>query len=143
MLFFQPFFTTWNLLPWRIWKTAEFKTEYLLENLHEEIQKINGSETTKNRLTCLDWLFCWNIFKLNCEGGIISFVGNLWDKFQIREALARRCSVKKVFLEISQNSEENTCATVYFLIKLQAWGLQPYYETGTGTSIFLWIWRNF
>ena len=27
---------------------------------------------------------------------------------------------KKVFLKISQNSQENTCATVSFLIKLQA-----------------------
>ena len=26
------------------------------------------------------------------------------------EAVARNCSVKKVFLEISQNSQENTCA---------------------------------
>ena len=33
------------------------------------------------------------------------------------------CSVKKVFLEILQNSQENTCARVSFLIKLQA-GLQ-------------------
>ena len=29
---------------------------------------------------------------------------------------------KKVFLKISQNSQENTCARVSFLIKLQAWG---------------------
>ena len=36
------------------------------------------------------------------------------------EAVAQRCSVKKVFLEISQNSQENTCARVSFLIKLQA-----------------------
>ena len=35
------------------------------------------------------------------------------------EAVARRCSVKKVFLEISQNSHENTCARSSFLIKLQ------------------------
>ena len=42
------------------------------------------------------------------------------------EAVARRCSVKKVFLEISQNSQENTCARVSFLIKLQASGLQLY-----------------
>ena len=34
------------------------------------------------------------------------------------EAVAQRCSVKKVFLEISQNSQENTCASVSFLIKL-------------------------
>ena len=42
------------------------------------------------------------------------------------EAVARRCSVKMVFLEISQNSQENTCARVSFLIKLQAVpGLRP------------------
>ena len=33
-----------------------------------------------------------------------------------KEAVAKRCSVKKVFLEISQNSQENTCARVPFLI---------------------------
>ena len=31
------------------------------------------------------------------------------------EAVAKRCSVKKVFLEISQNSLRNTCARVSFL----------------------------
>ena len=36
------------------------------------------------------------------------------------EAVAQRCSLKKVFLEISQNSQENTCARVPFVIKLQA-----------------------
>ena len=30
---------------------------------------------------------------------------------------------KKMFLKIAQNSQENTCARVSFLIKLQAWGL--------------------
>ena len=33
------------------------------------------------------------------------------------EVLAQRCSVKKVFLEISQNSQEITYARVSFLIK--------------------------
>ena len=32
----------------------------------------------------------------------------------ISEADVRRCSVRKVFLEISQNSQENTYARVYF-----------------------------
>ena len=32
--------------------------------------------------------------------------------------VAKRCSVKKLFLEISQNSEENTCARVYFFNKV-------------------------
>ena len=33
---------------------------------------------------------------------------------------------EKVFLEISQNSQRNTCARVSFFIKLKAWGLQLY-----------------
>ena len=37
----------------------------------------------------------------------------------ISEAVARRCSVKQKFLEISQNSQKNACARVSFLIKLQ------------------------
>ena len=36
------------------------------------------------------------------------------------EAAARGVLWKKVFLEISQNSQENTCVKVSFLIKLQA-----------------------
>ena len=39
----------------------------------------------------------------------------------------RGCSVKNVFLEILQNSHENTCARVSFLSK----------------SVFLWIFKNF
>ena len=49
-----------------------------------------------------------------------------WEKgaflFYPTEAVVQRCSVKKVFLEISQNSQENTWARDYFLIKLQASG---------------------
>ena len=43
-----------------------------------------------------------------------------------------RCSVMKVVLKISQNTQESTCAGVTFLIKLQ-----------TGTGVFLWLLRNF
>ena len=32
----------------------------------------------------------------------------------ITEAVAQRCSIKKVFLEILQNSQENTCASLFF-----------------------------
>ena len=46
----------------------------------------------------------------------------MWLKLikESQEAVAQRYSVKKVFLEISQNSQENTCARDSFLIKLQA-----------------------
>ena len=42
------------------------------------------------------------------------------------EAATEGVLQKKVFLEISQNSQENTCARVSFLMKLQASGLQLY-----------------
>ena len=45
---------------------------------------------------------------------------------QSTEAVVRSCSVKKVFLEISQNLQKNTCARVSFLVNLQASGLQLY-----------------
>ena len=37
------------------------------------------------------------------------------------EAVAHTCSVKKIIIEISQNSQASTCARVSFLIKLQAY----------------------
>ena len=36
------------------------------------------------------------------------------------QAVARMCSIKKVFRDILQISQENTCARVFFLMKLQA-----------------------
>ena len=36
------------------------------------------------------------------------------------EAVYRRCSIKKVFLEILQNSQGNTCARASYFIRLQA-----------------------
>ena len=41
-----------------------------------------------------------------------------WISLFILEAVVQRCSGKKVFLEISQNSLENTCARVSFWIKI-------------------------
>ena len=42
------------------------------------------------------------------------------------EAATRGVLQKKVFFKMLQNSQENTCARVSFLIKLQAWGLRLY-----------------
>ena len=39
--------------------------------------------------------------------------------FKNIETVVQRCSVKKLFLEISQNSQENACARVSYLIKLK------------------------
>ena len=45
------------------------------------------------------------------------------------EAIVQRCSVKKVFLKIPQNSQENTSARVSFL------GLQLYLKKETVAQV--------
>ena len=54
----------------------------------------------------------------------------------VTEAVSRKCSVKKVFLKISQNSQENTCARVSFFIKLQAFALLNFIKKETLTQVF-------
>ena len=43
-----------------------------------------------------------------------------YKKQNLTEAVTQSCSVKKVSLEISQNSQKSTCTRVSLLIKLQA-----------------------
>ena len=50
-----------------------------------------------------------------CRGGYL-LVPVKWES----ETVTRSYSVKKVFLKISPNSQEDTCARVSFLIKFQA-----------------------
>ena len=48
-----------------------------------------------------------------------------------------------MFLEISQNSQENTCVTwVSFLMKLQV-KTNNFIKKETDTDVFLWILQNF
>ena len=61
------------------------------------------------------------------EASIRLFEGNevIFNPIKIK-AVVRGCSVKKVLLEISRNSQENTCARVSFLIKVAGLGLDRY-----------------
>ena len=59
------------------------------------------------------------------------------------EAATRGVLQKKMSLEISQNSQENTRARVCLLIKLQDSGLQKKKKRDSGTGICLWILWNF
>ena len=57
----------------------------------------------------------------------------------------QRCSIKMVFLKITPNSQENTCARVSFLIKLWAsvYNFIKKRDSGTGVSSeFCEIFRN-
>ena len=67
------------------------------------------SENTslKNVLKFIQKRWCWSIFFAK-DAGLKS------------EAATAGVLKEKVFVEISQNSQENTCARVSFLIKLQA-----------------------
>ena len=56
--------------------------------------------------------------------------------FKCLEAVVQRWSVKKVFLKISQNSQENARTRVYFYIKLQALALQLYKKRETLARVF-------
>ena len=51
------------------------------------------------------------------------------------ETVSWRCSVKNAFLKILQNPQKNTFARIFFLIKLQALGLQLY-PTETLAQVF-------
>ena len=47
----------------------------------------------------------------NLAAYVATFLNNAWP---FSETVVQRCSVKKVLLKISQNSQENTCARVSF-----------------------------
>ena len=54
--------------------------------------------------------------KKTCFQRIIINLMKLFQKFYLQrssEAVVQRCSVKKLFLEISQNLQENTCASLF------------------------------
>ena len=65
----------------------------------------------------------------------LSHINSLFDS----EAVAQRCSVKKVFLKISQNSQESTCARVSFLIKLQAQSATLLKKSHIVCEILIWV----
>ena len=67
------------------------------------------------------------------------FMGQYHEIYVTSEAATNGVLYKKVFLEISENSQENTCVRVSFLIKLQAWCLQLSQKRDSGTGVFLWI----
>ena len=50
---------------------------------------------------------------------------------------------KKMFLKILQNPQENTSASVFILIKLQAEACNFTKKRDSGWGVFLWILQNF
>ena len=71
---------------------------------------------------CYSWMLFGLILSLYVKANSIQWVrsrARLVTKRQEKtEAVSQSCSVKKLFIEISQNSQENTFARVSFLLKL-------------------------
>ena len=68
-------------------------------------------------------IFSTMTFKKNKRGKVFTyFCRRLFAHYEkwVTEAVSQMCSVKKVVLEISQNSQKITCARISFLKKLQA-----------------------
>ena len=55
-------------------------------------------------------------FTIHCYSKLLRIILNITIS-KPAEAIAQRCSVRKVFIEISQNSQESTCARVSFTKK--------------------------
>ena len=72
------------------------------------------------------------------------------EREELSEVATRGVPQKKVFLKTSQNSQENTCARVSFLTKLQASGLQlakvfscEFCEIFKNTFFIEHLWTNY
>ena len=84
----------------------------------------------------------WRVFKIYISVPLISqFFVRLFVLIRITlkkfRNIYQRYAIKKMFLEISQNSPKSTCTRVSFLIKLQASSLQLYSKRDSGTGVFL------
>ena len=78
---------------------------------------INISTTRKSENELIFYIFLSSIIYLKCK--FADDLNSLHSGVLILlEAVVQRCSVKKVFLEILQNSQKNTCVKVSFLIRL-------------------------
>ena len=88
---------------------------------------------SQQRQNLQQWLTAFKILK------ILVILVKVFSNFKkITETATGGVVLKKMLLNISQNSQENTCARVSFIIKLQL-----YEKRDSGTGVFLWILQNF
>ena len=81
-----------------------------------KIPRFNLFFTWKKKILGLSFLAGWGIYLLFFY--CVTMATWLLSKHCL-DVVVRRCSAKKVFLKVSQNSQENAFAKVSFLIKLQ------------------------
>ena len=123
----QRSYISWH---WRVMQNLK-KNWLVVWKWHEEFGKFSSEHLKMSKL-----VFSWDPFVQSRKCMSYNFkeeleVTTLNDdeeeltcRFKTDRSSRQRCSVKNVFIEISQNSQESTCAIVSFLIKLQVSGLQ-------------------
>ena len=87
----------------------------------QTLKSVDFTKTQKSRYIENKTLFLLQMKKLIYYRSSATLLQKKY--FSGGKAVVRRCSVKQVFLEIFQKSQENICSWVSFLIKLQ--GLRP------------------
>ena len=85
----------------------------------------------------LSWMF-YRVLNTPMSWKCILFVTHPYRYSQgKREAIPKGCSVKKVFLEISPNSQENTCTRVSFFNIVEEVSACNFIKEETLTQVFL------
>ena len=84
----------------------------------------------------INFFFYQFFHRVTCFKTIFSFIS----RYSIQSSAVLQ---KKVFLKISETSEENTCVGVSFLIKLQGFRPATFFKGDSNTGIFLRNLRNF
>ena len=107
--------TFWKNICERLLLKVPFMWKRKFSFLLHEIQ----SRVRKNYLSQFPIVEVANNFLVFWNYGFQNSICSSKESFISRrsKAVIQRCSVKNVFLEISQNWQENTCAKVSFLIK--------------------------
>ena len=98
----------------RIVNSIQLKT-YISANITEAYLELSRTSTLE--------VFVTGFFICLCINSIDSLKISLIHRVTLQifpEAVVLRCSIKKMLLNISQNSPENACTRVSFLRKLQA-----------------------
>ena len=107
--------------------------------------------TTGSETCCFTWSVLLNNshFWLKLVHGFCIIIYSFACQFSLHITAIIRSSrlvvfCKKVFLQTLQNSQENTCARVLFLMKLRIHRVCNFIKKRDfGTNGFLWILRNF
>ena len=100
---------------------------------HYSVSIFDYKQLNPNWVLVTFHIFCKVFKKKHYWLTVSSFVSRLMHN---SETVVRRCSVNKVFLEISQNSQENTCARDSFLESLEQVFSCEFCEISKNTSFY-------